>query len=947
MPFDIPPGANVRRDDAGVLRQATHTGTAFRPDESAAHSPQALAIAYLREVADQFDIPSDALDELGEPLEGDLVDEEVRLAFAEQKRTRGIVTVSFVQGLFGLPIWEAGFSVTMRGDPLGVVRSRSSYHHDAKAEPPDDEAPFLPDNLDEGDLREVLRIQRKEFEVDDVGLRIYQYDPEARFHPESNPPDQVDEPPQPAGPHRSADVANEASREPPAQTGGPPVLPLPAVPDEIEAGRHYVVTEVLFSTPAPNEEESVNWRAFVEPETGAVLYLRAFVAHVSGMVYETDPIDQTGDTSITPGDSTMALNGYRSSVTLPGLDSPTDGTQELTGDYVELSDFDSPTEAPPTESTGDDFDYDATSDDFAAVNAYYHCDALFRLMDDMGFDLDEYFDDTDFPIPVDHDALDGNVNAAVQGNSGGVGARRIKFGKCVSGESAGIATESRTVMHEFGHVILFDSINDGTFDFAHSPGDALAVILNDPDTGLTGSDRWIIFNWCPLGTDRRADRDPAAGWGWDGSQDTGGYSSEEILTTTLVRFYRAIGGDSSRRSLRRFASRYAAYLIFAAVGSFAASSIVPPANPDDFEAQLEVVDGDDFEGNAGGAYDKVIRWSFEQQGLYEGDPPPVDVYIDDGRAGEYDYQRNFWSSSDIWNRHTDDGGTDHERPILDTTNYLYVRVSNRGSERAEDVDVRGFKCRPGAGLVWPDDWTPLATAELTGETVDAGGETIVGPFEWTPSEAGHECLLFIADADADPSNVDPSQETTVTGSIPHWRLVPHDNNIGQRNVEPEAGGGGREGLMESFAEHDTFWLNNPFTEPADATVHVSLPDVLTSRRWELLVGAGQTSFTLEARGSQALDLRLVPGGQFSAEDIQDGDAIEITAEVNGIPIGGVTYQLDPTMAAAPTEPDTGPAVDLDELEDALDCLDDYTGDLDRVQVKRVLLALDFELEDCD
>ena len=45
----------------------------------------------------------------------------------------------------------------------------------------------------------------------------------------------------------------------------------------------------------------------------------------------------------------------------------------------------------------------------------------------------------------------------------------------------------------------------------------------------------------------------------------------------------------------------------------------------------------------------MIRWAFEKQGLYqdaeepkpnnkEGLPPPVDVYIEDGRHGEYRYQ---------------------------------------------------------------------------------------------------------------------------------------------------------------------------------------------------------------------------------------------------------------------------------------------------------------------
>ena len=67
------------------------------------------------------------------------------------------------------------------------------------------------------------------------------------------------------------------------------------------------------------------------------------------------------------------------------------------------------------------------------------------------------------------------------------------------------------------------------------------------------------------------------------------------------------------------------------------------------------------ENLTGGAYNKVIRWAFEKQGLFqptgavlpnnnEGAPPAVDVYIDDGRGGEYQYQSNWWSCQSIWNR---------------------------------------------------------------------------------------------------------------------------------------------------------------------------------------------------------------------------------------------------------------------------------------------------------
>jgi len=166
------------------------------------------------------------------------------------------------------------------------------------------------------------------------------------------------------------------------------------------------------------------------------------------------------------------------------------------------------------------------------------------------------------------------------------------------------------------------------------------------------------------------------------------------------------------------------------------------------------------ETNAGGAYMKVIRWAFEKQGLFkapgapstaEGAPPAVDVYINDGRNGEYQFQPNHWSCTDIWNRRTvGAGGGVHEEPIVGQTNYAYVRIKNRGTQAATGITVKGFHCLPGIGLVYPDDRMPMTTAQLPAPNLaasDAVGE-VVGPFEWTPSQVGHECMFFSVSATA-------------------------------------------------------------------------------------------------------------------------------------------------------------------------------------------------------
>ncbi len=62
--------------------------------------------------------------------------------------------------------------------------------------------------------------------------------------------------------------------------------------------------------------------------------------------------------------------------------------------------------------------------------------------------------------------------------------------------------------------------------------------------------------------------------------------------------------------------------------------------------------------------------------------------------------------------------------------------------------------------------------------------------------------MLIGSVSGDPSNVDlfgPGE------TIADWRLVPNDNNIGQRNVQLVPGGGGMEGLIPGAGERVRRW----------------------------------------------------------------------------------------------------------------------------------------------
>ena len=205
----------------------------------------------------------------------------------------------------------------------------------------------------------------------------------------------------------------------------------------------------------------------------------------------------------------------------------------------------------------------------------------------------------------------------------------------------------------------------------------------------------------------------------------------------------------------------------------------------------------------------MIRWAFEKQGLFQpagtatpnnnvGAPPAVDVYIDDGRAGEYQYQPVFWDNQNVWNRPAADGGTTHQDPASSTAPTTPTcKIKNRGTQSGHRTSsVKAYHANPAAGLSYPNDWMPMTTAQLAG--AERAGQQRrgdhVGPFAWTPPHVGHECMFMIVSATGDASNVN---NIAPGDSIPEWRLVPHDNNIGQRNVAPVPGGG-TSGLAEEF-----------------------------------------------------------------------------------------------------------------------------------------------------
>lgn len=800
--------AHVSVDDEGRVRQILHGQEQWQTGEG---DQRRAAVEYLRAHAGVLDISEEALrspDERAEYTEPRAEGESYRLV--EEKRQFDSTTFAFAQTYLNVPVWRTGVTVTVAGRPNRVVESTSTTLAGVRAEMPSGEAVAPWRDLlaiaerrsrDLGESSEQSEADRMvgdalglsagrerggelptgvadggRLRVNQGRFFIYRYDPAERQHgrPEGGRGEPLD--------LERDDVE--------------PTLPLPPVPDSIRPGGDYLVTEVVFMLPFAGFE-SLNWRALIEVETKAVLWLRALIAGVNGLVFTYDPITSTGVLTNTADQPATTLDPLRDDVTLEGLAAPIAGIQSLVGANVMLSDDDAPAIPPPSEAAGADFDYISRTNDFAAVSAYYHANSFFAVVEDLGFDRDTYFDGTAFPVHVDHRASFGDpngieINAFCGGDAQGDGIGLVGYCLANLADTAnplGRAVDKYVHWHEIGgHGILWDHVDSPNFGFAHSAGDGLAGIQSDPESLLRELGMVERFRYTPFRPIRWMNRDVATGWGWGGANDVGGYSSEEILATSHFRIYRAIGGDSPDLSRRRLASRVVTYLILRGVGDL--TPMTNPGTADAWCTRLMATDALDWttEGLTGGAYHKVIRWAFEVQGLFRpagapttdpGAPPEVDVYIDDGRAGTYEpYLTDFSATADVWNRHFPDGGAGHQEPLAGFPGYVYVRVRNRGTGTATDPAVKLFHADPASGLGWPGAWSATATPQLAASgPLPSGGATVVGPFGWSPPVVGATSLLASASATGDPSNAD-----TVTGPIEHWRLIPFDNNVAQRNM---------------------------------------------------------------------------------------------------------------------------------------------------------------------
>jgi hypothetical protein len=416
-------------------------------------------------------------------------------------------------------------------------------------------------------------------------------------------------------------------------------------------------------------------------------------------------------------------------------------------------------------------------------------------------------------------------------------------------EPLGIGADARWFWHEIGHVLLTTSIGDLQFRFAHSPGDALAAIVSDPESELANYPNWrgATFPWVFL--PRRHDRCVTLGWSWGGTlhyelsqvQDSAGprqkaYWTEQILSSSLFRLYKCIGGNTKDVAppnnpdthARRSASHYCVYLIMRAIQILGTSLVVPANNPDQFVSAL--IDADintasnspwhvvfppvfpvplpgqtDTFDRIGGCVHKVIRWAFEAQGLYTppgtitnapGSPPPVDIYIADRRptidvdlgidygAGSYNPVSLEWDPNQIQSSVPPLWQADQAAISISNNGKISVVAGNRGTAIATNVTVSVWWHEWLTGASPPNwdsaNWTSCPPSSTAPVSINPRGQATFGPFAAVPLASGKRYILLARASCADDlANIDAATNLPCSQQpTPLVDLVANDNNLG-------------------------------------------------------------------------------------------------------------------------------------------------------------------------
>ncbi|MBI1808143.1 MAG: M36 family metallopeptidase [Ignavibacteria bacterium] len=256
----------------------------------------------------------------------------------------------------------------------------------------------------------------------------------------------------------------------------------------------------------PTENPLGDWEVFVDALTGAVFSVndmaqyanepsrhqksgQGILVNGTGYVYDPDPLTTAGVAGGTAGytDNNDAdspqLDSQRVLVTLNGI-TQNGATYSLTGPYVQITDFESPTDTFTTPAHPDSFRFHRSQQAFEEVMVYYHIDKTQRYIQSLGFNSIQ-----NLSMQADPHGLNGADNSHYVPSS-----NRIAFGE------GGVddAEDADVIWHEYGHAIQ----NGQKPGWGSSGGEArhIGEGFGDYWAGSYSKANWAygsdnVFNW--------------------------------------------------------------------------------------------------------------------------------------------------------------------------------------------------------------------------------------------------------------------------------------------------------------------------------------------------------------------------------------------------------------------------------------------------------------------
>lgn len=284
------------------------------------------------------------------------------------------------------------------------------------------------------------------------------------------------------------------------------------------------------------------------------------------------------------------------------------------------------------------------------------------------------------------------------------------------------------------------------------------------------------------------------------------------------------------------------------------------------------------------------------------DATVVDLWVRDSEADTGDIPTSsFWQSPDIWVRNNNDGGTQHQDPIANQPNTVYMVIRNRGDAASGGNDTAKVYWHEPSLAIKCGDWAEIGAQSIS--TLSAMG-VVTLTFTWTPTRSGHTCLHGEIVSDEDPI-INPCD-------------IPWDNNLNQRNVSILAGKvTGLAQEIEAQASGDiTFEITNiknasklvdlivDVSDVPDANaVQLDLGDELISR-WATADGAAK-SRGVNWQGTSRIMVTDPVSGTIAGIPMVAGETQNITLLVNAPSVTTTTVTIYEAI-------DAGPGVSLDD-----------------------------------